>query len=68
MFKTTGAEFIEDTFSSMTKGGVSKVMSQSYCLYKILIETEGSGNCSCNLGYFQGMGKSCTVVISNWVK
>ena len=64
MGKSVRIDLIQRALTCMTEGSMSQIMSQRDRLYQILIQPESLCNRSRNLGYFQGMGKTVSVMIS----
>ena len=58
--------FIECSLSCMSKGCMTKVMSEGNGLGEILIKFESPGDSSCYFRDFKCMSKSSSVVVSHW--
>jgi hypothetical protein len=63
MAEAAVTDLVQGTLSGMAEGGMPEVVPQGACLCQILVEAQGAGKGSGDLGNLQCMGESGTVMI-----
>ena len=64
VFEASGAERVQRSFSRVSVGCVTYIVSQAYRLGEVLVEHKGSGYGPCDLRYFQSVSHPGTVVVT----